>query len=179
MRNRRVFGAMERMLLIVLKQFTLSLIVCLLISQVMPAQDSNTNWAILQSIPPGQLTLVKTASGKSLKGQFQRATDSALELSVNGKAVGFQPAEVSRIYVLRGRHILKGALIGAAVGGGAGAGIGAIGGRENNKGFNIIGQGAEVGICAAIGTIAGGLTGLAIGSSKNKKELVYETPRVR
>jgi len=158
-----------------MRHLTVLLILCLLIQPVIPAQDSNTNWAILQSIPSGQLTLVKTTSGQSLKGHFQRVTDSTLELSVNGKTVDLPSAEVSRVYVLRGRHVLKGTLIGAAAGGGVGAGIGAIAGGDDSK-EAIIGQGAMVAICAAIGVIVGGLVGLGIGSSKHKKELVYEAP---
>lgn len=167
------------MLSIVSKQLAVSLIMCLIILPVMAAQDLDTNWMILRSIPAGQLTLVKTTSGRSLKGLFQRATDSALELSVNGKAVDLRSAEVSRVYVLRGRQILKGILIGAAAGAAAGAGIGALTGRQSNRGWSIFSEGDCAAMGAGVGIIGGSLAGLAIGSSKHKKELVYEASRAR
>ena len=148
------------------------LISCLLIQPMALAQNSQTSWSILQSLPAGQLMVVKTASGQSLKGQFRHATDSSLDLIINNKDLSLRAAEVSRVYVLRGRPLLKGTLIGAAVGTAAGAGIGAIGGRGSKF---ILGQGAVTAICAGLGFILGSITGLAIGSTQHKKELVYES----
>jgi len=154
-----------------MRHLTVLLILCLPIQPVILAQDSNTNWAILQSIPPGQLIRVKTASGKSFNGQLQRVTDSAIELSTNGKIAAYQSTEISRIYVLRGRQLLKGTMIGAGIGTAGGAGIGAIAGRGEDFIFD---QSDYTAIGAAVGLILGSITGLVIGSSRHKKELVYE-----
>jgi hypothetical protein len=151
------------------------LVLSLLLSPVSLALSSNTDWSLLRSISSGQTVLVKTFSGKSLKGPFLRATDSALELNVNGDRIELQSAEVSRVYVLRGRQFVKGTLIGTAVGTGAGAGLGAIAGRgHDGKGFDLFGQGFYVAIGAGLGLVAGSLAGLAIGASRHKKELVYQ-----
>lgn len=154
-----------------MKFVTLSLIVCLIAPPAAFAQESNTNWAVLKVIPSGQLLLVKTASGKSLKGRLQRINDSALELSVKDKNVTVQSAEVLRVYCLRGRQALKGTLIGAAVGTAGGATIGAIGGRGEDF---ILDQKAITAICAAVGFILGSITGLVVGLTRHKKELVYQ-----
>ena len=143
---------------------------CLLLPPLLAAQSSNRDWSLLKSISSGQSVLVKTASGKSQKGLFLRANDSALEINANGRLVELQVAEVSRVYVFRGRQILKWTLIGTAVGTGAGAGIGACAGRKDDW----FGPGLEAAAGAGVGLIAGSLTGLAIGASHHKKELVYQ-----
>ncbi len=155
-----------------MKYLTLLLIACLLIPPPISAKESNSNWALVQAIPPGQLIKLKTASGKSFDGQLQRVTDSAIELSTNGKIAAYQSTEISRVYVLRGRQLLKGTLIGAGVGTAGGAAIGAIGGR--GQGSFILDQGDIAAIGAAVGLILGSITGLVIGSTRHKKELVYE-----
>jgi hypothetical protein len=156
----------------IMKNLALLLIVCLLVPPGILAQNSNTGWKILQQLSPsGQLILVKTRSGKSFKGQLQRVTDSALELSMDGKNVAFESAEVSRVYVLRGRQLGKGALIGAGIGIAGGATIGAIAGRGKNFIFD---QKDIAAMGAAAGLALGSITGLVIGASKHKKELVYE-----
>jgi hypothetical protein len=156
---------------ITMKYLTLLLIVCLLIPPAISAKESNSNWTFLQAIHPGQLIKLKTASGKSFNGQLQRVTDSVIELSTNGKIVTYQSTEISRVYVLRGRQLLKGTLIGAGIGTAGGAGIGAIAGRGEHF---IIDQSDYTAIGAAGGLILGSITGLVIGSSRHKKELVYE-----
>jgi hypothetical protein len=150
------------------------LVLSLLLSQISLALGSNTDWSLLQSISSGRTVLVKTSSGKSLKGLFQRATDSMLTLNVNGQPVELQSAEVSRVYVQRGRPILKWTLIGTGVGTGAGAAIGAIEGRGHGKGFDIFSQDFYVALGAGFGLVAGNITGLVIGASRHKKELVYQ-----
>ena len=157
-----------------MKQLALFLICCLLIPPCASAQSSKTDWAILQSLDAGQSILVQAASDHSLKGQFRRVTDSSLDFSVNGKDVELRSADVSRVYLLRGRQFLKGTLIGAAVGTAGGAGIGALGGRGSKF---ILGQGECAAIGAALGFILGSIVGLAVGSSRHKKELVYEAAR--
>ena len=154
-----------------MKHCAVLLIFCLLI-QVALAQNSKTSWSILQSLPAGLPIVVKTASGQSHKGQFRNATDSSLDLIVNNKVVSLRAAEVSRVYALRGRPLLKGTLIGMAAGTAAGAGIGAIGGRRP---IGILGQGAVTAISAGLGFILGSIAGLVVGSTQHKKELVYES----
>jgi hypothetical protein len=155
-----------------MRHFAGLLIFCLLIQPIAFAQNSKTNWATVQTIPAGQLIVAKTASGRSLKGQFRHATDSSLDLRVNDKDVALPSADISRVYVLRGRQFLKGTLIGAAVGTAGGAAIGAIAGRGSNF---IFGQGACTALGAALGFISGSIVGLAVGSSHHKKKLVYQS----
>jgi hypothetical protein len=102
---------------------------------------------------------------------LQRVSDSSLELSTNGEIATYQSTEISRVYVLRGRQLLKETLIGAGIGTAGGAGIGAIAGR--GKDF-IIDQSGYTAIGAAAGLTLGSITGLVIGSLRHKTELVYE-----
>lgn len=154
-----------------MKYLILLLIACLLIAPAISAKESNSNWTLLLAIPPGQLIELKTASGKSIKGQLQHVTHTAIELSTNGRITTYQSIEISRIYVLSGRQLLKGTLIGAGIGTAGGAGIGAIAGRGEDFIFD---QGDYTAMGAAVGLILGSITGLVIGSSRHKKELVYE-----
>ncbi len=173
---------MKRTLLVVSKQLVVLLIICLLIPPVAPARDSNANWMLLQTIPSGQPLLVKTASGRSIKGLLLHGTDSGLELNVDGKAVTFQSLDISRIYVLKGNLIKSDGLIGMAIGGAAGAIIGAVGGESSSHahGFGpYFSKGACAGVGAAVGAIGGGLIGLAVGSFRQKKELVYKADHRR
>ncbi len=161
-----------------MKYLSLLLIACLLIPPAVSAKEFNSNWTLLQAIPPGQPIELKTNSGKSIKGQLQRVTDTAIALSTNGKIATYQSSEISRIYALRGRQLLKGTLIGAGIGAGGGAGIGAMAGKGENF---ILDQWDCTAIGAAVGLILGSITGLVIGSSRHKKELVYEVaplPRI-
>jgi len=66
-------------------------------------------------------------------------------------------------------------LTGAAVGGLAGVGIGATA-ALNNKGDFIMGDGAIVTLFTAAGAVLGSVLGLALGVSKQKKELIYRSP---
>jgi hypothetical protein len=152
------------------KILAIALFLSLLLPSVSAAQGSNADWSLLQSISSGQTVVAKTVSGKSLNGFFLRATASALELNVDGKRVELKSAEVSRVYVQRGRPILKWTLIGTAVGTGSGAGLGAYEGRNDHW----FGPGFDTAIGAGIGLIAGSITGLAIGASHHKNELVYK-----
>jgi hypothetical protein len=152
------------------KTLIMVLALSLLSLQVTMAGTSDANWSLLRSIASGQIIVAKTFSGKSLKGPFLRATDSALELNVNGERIELKSAEVSRVYVQRGRPILKWTLIGTAVGTASGAGLGAYEGRNDHW----FGPGFDTAIGAGIGLIAGSITGLAIGASHHKNELVYK-----
>lgn len=156
------------------RMFVIALVLSLVLPAVTNAGDSHDNWLTLQSIRPGQRLIVKTFSGRSLKGSFQRVTNSELDINTDGKEVDIPTAEVSQVYVLGGRQIVKGTLIGAAIGTAAGAGMGAVAGRESKTGWNFFGQGAVTAMGAGLGFIAGSVAGLAIGASRNKKVLVYK-----
>jgi hypothetical protein len=159
------------------KILTIRLSLILLLAETAMALDSNSDWRLLPSIPAGQEIVVKISSGKSLKGAFQRAADATLELTVDGKHVELQSTEISRVYVLRGRQTLKGTFIGMAVGTGAGTALGAIGCRHSEQGWEIISQGACTAMGAGLGLVVGSVTGLAIGVSRHKKELVYKAAK--
>jgi hypothetical protein len=164
---------------ITMKYFALLLIVCLLIQPFASAQNLSSNWSSVKYIPIGQSLVVQTAlehgrKGHSQqKGLLQNVTDAALTLSIDGKNVDISSAEVYRVYVLRGRPFLKGLLIGAAVGTAGGAGIGAIAGR-NDKAYFFEGPGFDAAVGAALGFLSGSITGLIVGSTRHKKDLVYE-----
>ncbi|HTY63434.1 MAG TPA: hypothetical protein VMG30_14390 [Acidobacteriota bacterium] len=159
------------------KMFTVLLVVTLLLPAAAIAGDADNHWTALKSIPAGQLLAVKTFSGKNLKGSLQHATDSIIGINANGKDLEVPVAEVSRVYVLRGRPIMKATLIGAAVGTAAGAGFGALAGRDSHGWF--LDQGSCTAIGAGLGLVAGSVTGLLIGTSRHNRVLIYKATRDR
>jgi hypothetical protein len=143
-----------------------------------PIQSSSpsTGWIALKSIAQGEDLLVHTKDGKKTKGQLLSISDSNLELSAKGGRATFTPADVLRIYHLRGRRIVKFTLIGAAVGAGSGAAIGAATGKADGIPW---GRGGDAAIVGAMGLLIGTVTGLLVGTFSRKKELVYQAPPAR
>ena len=160
------------------KMSAILLVAALLLPTAAVARDAENNWGALQSIPSGQLLTVKTFSGKSLKGLFQQATDSAIRINADGKDMEIPSAEVSRVYVLRGKPVLKATLIGAAVGGAAGAGLWAAAGEDSDKTWFMT-RDVTAATGAGIGLAAGTIVGLVIGSSRNNRILIYKAARAR
>jgi hypothetical protein len=159
-----------------MKSVAAFLVSCLAFPSLCVPLDSlpQNNWALVQSIGQGQSIQVTTKAGKSVTGQVERVTESALQLKAGGKVQIIQASEVARVYVVRGRRMGKGTLIGVAVGGGAGVAVGAAIGSSDDW----FGPGVWIGTMAAVGVLVGGLIGMAIGSKK-KKELVYDSAIVR
>jgi hypothetical protein len=145
----------------------------LLPSLALPVQASlrGTDWRVLESMPRGQELIIQPITGRNIRGKLQSASDSTLELSVNGSRVSVGIADVLRVYRLKGHHIVKGILIGAAVGTGSGAAIGA---ATYKKSWFDFGRGFDAAVGGAIGLVIGTLTGLTLGAFSHRKELLYE-----
>jgi hypothetical protein len=155
-----------------MKSVAVLLVFSLCFTAVVFPQDAPANalgWSALQSVPLQQELQVNLKNGKSVRGKLDSITDTSLAL-VNKKGVfSFQAGEVSEIYKLGGRRILKRTLIGAAIGTGAGGIIGYAAADEHD----FLGRGVSAILGAFSGLVIGSVTGLFLGSSK-KKELVYK-----
>lgn len=163
-----------------LKLIAIALAVSLLFpSFALPMQltPQASEWIIVKSIPQGQYLLIQLKTGKNIKGALRSATESDLELLVKGSPVRIGIAEVLRIYRVRGRQMVKGALIGAAVGAGAGAVTGAATYRKS--GWLDFGRGFNAAVGGGAGLVIGTVTGLLIGVFWHKKNLVYEASPAR
>jgi len=139
------------------------------------AGGANREWSAVMAVRAGDHVIVESKTGQRFDGTFSSATDAALTVSVRGKTVSIDKADVRRVYTVGGSSMKNGVLIGAAVGAGAGAGLGAAAGGCGTSGFGpCFDRSATIPIGAAAGAVVGALTGLAIGSVRHKRTLIYE-----
>jgi hypothetical protein len=147
-------------------------IFALFFTSVGMAQDglsSASSASVFNSIRVGQKLQINTKDGKSISGKLDKLMDTGLTVISKGISFSFQTADIDKIYVLRGRPIVKRTLMGAGVGGAGGAVTGAIITR-NDAWF---GPAFGAAILGGMGIIIGSIFGLAAGISQ-KKDLVYE-----
>lgn len=151
-----------------MKKISILLILCLMVQPAIALQASNTDWETLQSISTGHSAIVRTVSGKNIKGQFRRVTESTMELNMKSDVIVFQRAEVSRVYLLSKYDTRKSVLIGAGLGVASGVSAGAASNRNSTHlaapGWVAVSLGG--GVCGAV-------IGLTVGKGMRKKELVY------
>jgi hypothetical protein len=155
---------------------TIVLLTSLLLSTVSAAAQGQTNdWSKVTALAGGSNLAVKLKSGKTIKGTFSSATDSALSLTVKNGPVEIKRDDVRAVHeIVKKGSGAKGALIGTGVGAGAGAGLGAIGDASNDGGFTEGFDNAAVAGLTVVGAGVGALVGYFIGRSKSKRVLVYE-----
>jgi hypothetical protein len=144
----------------------------LFLASVGMTQDDLSNassGSVFKSIRIGEKLQVNTKDGKSKTGKLDKLMDAGLTLIAKEKSFSFPTADIDRIYIIRGRPILKRTLIGAGIGMGGGAVTGAIITR-NDAWF---GPAFGAALLGGVGLIMGTIIGLATGVSQ-KKDLVYE-----
>ena len=128
-----------------------------------PAAD----WTAVQFISPGEKVRVSTRDGDRLKGRFDRASETEISFTHEGRTVTLKRDSIKRVEVGH-KNRWKGALVGAGVGGGAGAGTGAaLLSRTDHLTTTAIPAGL------AIGAGAGAAFGAAVGLGTDY-ETVYE-----
>ena len=159
----------------------LALITSLLLSSatVAAAQDKRAttttgDWSRLNSVAIGSKLTVKLKTGKVSEGKLASVSNTALSLTVKGKAAELERDEVLSVHEITRKSTTKATLIGLGVGAGAGAAIGAVGDASNNDGgFEKIDNVAVAGL-TVLGAAAGALTGYLIGKGGSKRVLIYE-----
>jgi hypothetical protein len=164
------------------RRFTTGLVLAAAIwlSPLAPAASAQTanaptgDWAAVESVTSGTKLSVKLKNGKTVEGRSSGASDTALSLSVGGKAVDLSRDDILRVYRAGGGSAKKAALIGLGVGAGAGAAVGAAGGDDD--GFAPTRAQLAAGL-AVLGAGAGALAGFAIGKGRHKRVLIYDAGR--
>lgn len=143
--------------------------VLLAYSPTLTAQ-SQDKWAAVKALPVDARLIVTKKDGSKIEGRMIEATDTNLSLSRDKKVVNIPRADVQEIWHSIGKAQKgKWALIGAGAGAGAGAGIGYTKYDPDKDDYEIYPF-----MGALIGTAAGAVTGLLIGSSRRKRELIYQ-----
>jgi hypothetical protein len=114
---------------------------------------------------------VEFKQGKPVEGRYQTSTDSAVTLLVGKGTQEILKADVTKIYLVSGKHIasttLKGTGIGAATGAAVVAGQ-AGGGGSGSGGGLLIAAGA------VLLAIPGAIIGLIVGLHHQGRQLIYE-----
>jgi hypothetical protein len=115
---------------------------------------------------------VALRNGQTLKGRLVSVSDTVLTIEKGKNAIDVTRADALKVYRGLRKSTTRATMLGLGIGAGSGAVAGAItagavGGGEDSGLFVLILGGA--------GAIAGTLSGLLIGLSSKKRELIYET----
>jgi hypothetical protein len=144
--------------------------------QIVFAQNPPTpirgSWEGLKAIPSGDKVEVTLRNGQTLKGRLVSVSDTLLTIEKGKNAIDVTRADALKVYRGLRKSTTRATMLGLGIGAGSGAVAGAItagavGGGEDSGLFVLIMGGA--------GAIAGTLSGLLIGISSKKRELIYET----
>ncbi len=125
------------------------------------------NWAAIQAVTAGQKLVVKLKDGKTVKGEFNTATEQELTITRKSQSVTQRRELIAQVYQVVGKPAKgKYALIGAGLGAAAGAAIG----QSQVK------PDAEIHLMMGflIGTGIGALAGMGWGASKRREVLIYQ-----
>jgi hypothetical protein len=140
-----------------------ALTLSLLLAPAAPAfaqeRASSREWSAVQALSSGEKIVVRTDTGDKFTGRFNRATDTSITITRDGKEMSIARTDIGSVSYPGGTSRTKGALVGAAIGGGSGLGFGIFfyeSGhgdfvKEVIPGFAVIGAGIGAGIGAAFG----------------------------
>ena len=135
-------------------------------------QASGHSWSAVQAIDVDERLIVKQKDGKTIEGKMIEANETNLTLSRNGKVVNISRDNIQQIQHSKGKAAkAKWAAIGTGIGAAAGMGIGATKYSANRDDSEI-----WIGVGMVFGAGAGALTGMLIGASQRKRELIYQAP---
>jgi hypothetical protein len=141
-------------------------------SQFAFGQTTAGNWSAVQAVPADDRLIVKQKDGRTVEGKMIEATDTNLTISRDGKVVNISRDAIRQIEHSSGKAEKgKWTLIGTGAGAAAGAGIGATKYRADRDDYGIYPV-----MGAVIGAGIGAVTGLMIGASRRKRELIYTAP---
>jgi hypothetical protein len=134
-----------------------------LLPAMVAAQSSR--WAPVVALPSGVMVRVEDAGGAVRAGQFLRADDQHLTISVAGNALDVSRTSVRRLYRVSDRKVGRYAWRGFIIGATAGASLGAFAARTNKAQWSAL---------MAVGWGTLGATIGAINGLDRDRVLVYE-----
>jgi hypothetical protein len=158
------------------KAFSLLLIVAMFVLQfpaaIAQGQSSGHEWSAVQALAADERLIVKQKDGNTITGKMIEASETNLTMSRNGKVENISRDNIRQIEHSKGKAAkAKWAAIGTGIGAAAGLGIGATKYSANRDDSEI-----WMGVGMVFGAGAGALTGLLIGASQRKRELIYQAP---
>lgn len=128
-------------------------------------QTSQTSWAKLSGLRPGEKIQVLDSASKKHSGNFMSVSDTAISLRKASSEESIQRQDVRSVKLMENNHRLRNTLIIGAVGAGVGAGIGAAahkGCKSQSFCLDIGGRALPAAIGAVIGGIGGAIAGVLI-----------------
>jgi hypothetical protein len=140
--------------------------------QFVLGQTTTGNWSAVQAVAVDDRLIVKQKDGKTIEGKMIEASETNLTISRDGKVVNISRDAIRQIEHSTGKAAKgKWTAIGTGAGAAAGAGIGATKYRADRDDYGIYPV-----MGAVIGAGVGAVTGLMIGASRRKRELIYVAP---
>ena len=97
-------------------RLSLALMLALIVSPIVSAQDRLQDWSTVQAITPGTEMIIETKTPETIKGKLSNVTDTTLNLSSDGKSIALDQKQIHRIYLVDKRSRTRSALRGAAKG---------------------------------------------------------------
>jgi hypothetical protein len=128
---------------------------CARLLPMMLAAQSSSQWAPVVALPSGVLVRIEDSAGSVRAGQFLKADDQGLTITVAGRPVDISRTSVRRLYRISERKVRRYAWRGFIIGSAAGATLGAFAARTNKAQWSAlmaIGWGT---VGATIGAING------------------------
>jgi len=140
------------------------------------AQVAIKDWSRVTAVPTGNKLSVKLKNGKKIDGTLSRATDTSLMLLVKNASTEVKRDDIRTVHQVGGTSVTKSTLIGLGAGAGAGAILGAVGAAtDDDNSFGDINDAVGAGITTVLGAMAGAITGFAVGMTRKKRVLLYES----
>ena len=137
---------------------------------------SHNDWMRLQRLTRGDKVAIELKTGKTIKGEFDQSTDTALTIFADNRTRSIDQNDVKKVNLISGSSVAKSTLTGTAVGAAAGATTGAaIGDNCDRSSFGpCFSRGVVAVVGAVLFAIPGAAVGLVIGLHGRHRELIYE-----
>ena len=120
---------------------------------VVAAQPSD--WTAVVALRSDASVRVESSAGKAQSGQFLRADNDHLTMTVATRSVDIQRGEVRRVYQMSERHVGRFTLLGLGIGAAGGATLGAFAAETNKAEWSALMALGWGTVGAAIGAING------------------------
>jgi hypothetical protein len=129
-------------------------------------QASQTSWANLSALRPGQKIQVVEMTSKKHSGLFASLSDTAISYRETTGEQSIQKQDVLSVKLMENKHRLRNTLIVAGVGAGVGAAIGAAVYKPCSTSFclDVGGRALPTGIGAVFGGVGGAVVGVLLPS---------------
>jgi hypothetical protein len=147
-------------------QLSIIAVLCAGLAGNAPAQEQTPTpgWANLIQLAPGAQIRVTLSSGRTVRGDLQKATSDSLTINGTANQETLSRAEIGRVQLKRKGHRGRNALIGFAIGAGGGLAVGAAVDHHDARDALNIFPSAGKAIITPLGAIIGAVVGVAIPS---------------